>query len=138
MVKTIGKGILAGIMATSAITVIMVYVAPMIGLPQLDVAHNISRSRNVSKLAGVLLYFMNRAVFLPLIYIFGARKILPGSGLVKGLMYGVGLWAFICFLIVPLRMGNMFAMNNPEQMGRILVSLIGNMIYGVIVGKISR
>ena|SRR3989338_918994 len=138
MVKTIGKGILAGIMATIAMTVIMGYVAPMVGLPQLGVMRRISHLSLDMKLAVVLVYCINRVVFLPLIYVFGARKILPGSGLVKGLIFGVGLWAFIRFVVIPFRGGDIFAINNPEQMGRILVSLIGNMIYGVIIGKISR
>ena len=138
MPKIIGQSIFAGIIATIVLTVITGFVAPMIGLPLSGVVYRVSRLRNEWKLIVVLLYALNRIVFLPLIYVLGVRKILSGTGFIKGLIFGVGLWVFLWFLFRPLFTGGNFFWNNPVHVGHALASLVGNIIYGAIIGKIVR
>lgn len=138
MFNLIKKWILAGFIASVVMAVIMGYVAPLLGLPQAGVVRKISFIALDLKIATVLYFFIKRAILLPLIYVLIIRGNLRGPEWLKGVIFGIGVWLFTRVVIVSLGGGNMFNFNNPEQMGFIVVGLVGNSVYGVIVSKLTK
>ncbi len=135
MERNIGKGILAGLMATVVMTMIM-YMAPMMGMPKMDVAGMLSGMMSLPWIVGMAIHFMNGVIIFPLIYVFVLYKVLPGNGLVKGIAWGVILFVIAQVMVMPMAGMGFFSSASPQQMPMVIGSLMGHVVYGAILGAI--
>lgn len=73
---------------------------------------------------------------LALIYaaVFAAR--LPGSGLMKGLLFGLMPWFMAQIVVNPMMGAGMFALNTPAPAAMVMGSLIGHLVYGAVLGGV--
>ena len=135
MERNIGKGIFAGLIATVVMTMIM-YMAPLMGMPKMDVAGMLSDMMHLPWIAGMVIHFMNGAIIFPLIYVFILYKVLPGNGLVKGIVWGVLLFVIAQVMVMPMAGMGFFSSASPQQMLMVMGSLMGHVVYGAILGSI--
>ena len=135
MEKNIGKVFLAGLVATVAMTMLM-YLAPMMGMPKMDVAGMLSGMMNMPWVVGMIIHFMNGTIIFPLIYLFVLYNILPGAGLVKGMIWGVVLFIIAQVMVMPMAGAGFFSSNSPQAIMAVMGSLMGHLVYGGILGKI--
>ncbi len=135
MDRNMGKGMLAGLIATVVMTMIM-YMAPMMGMPKMDVAGMLSGMMSLPWIVGMAIHFMNGVIIFPLIYVFVLYKVLPGNGLVKGITWGLILFVIAQVMVMPMAGMGFFSSASQQQILMVMGSLMGHVVYGAILGAI--
>ncbi len=135
MKPNVGKTILAGFVGTLAITFLMYEGAPMMGLPKMDIAAMLGQMLGGWTL-GMMMHFVNGAVIFPLIYAYLLFSRLPGAPAVKGITWGVVLWAMAQLIVMPMMGAGIFGLKMSGIMSA-FGSLIGHIAYGALLGWIA-
>ncbi len=126
--------VLAGVAATIAMT-ILTFMAPMLGMPEMNIPQMLSDFMGVPVIAGWLAHFMVGTGFAVLYaYIFTSR--IPGLPLVKGAMYGLIPWLLAQVVVNPVMGAGIFALNTPAPMLMIAGSVMGHVVYGGVLGAV--
>ncbi len=136
MTLTLKNAVLGGLAGTVVMTLMMMYVAPMMtGMP-MDIAAMLSGMLGGSYMLGMLAHLMMGIIIFPLVYYFIAHNFLPGSGLTRGLIFGVGLWIAAIIVVMPMA-GAGFMMANIGGMMAVGASLLGHLVYGGLLGALA-
>lgn len=122
------KAMIAGIAGTVAMTIVSVYVAPMMGMPKMNPADMLAGQMGGSMVMGWAGHFMIGIVFA-VAYAFVAKS-LPGAPWMRGALFGVAPWLLAQAAVMPM-MGMSFFSGSMLMAGG---SLIGHVIYGTVVG----
>lgn len=139
----------AGFVATAAMTALM-YLAPMMGLPKMDIGTMLGTmflgSPSPAFWLGLMIHFVMGTVLFPATYALALR---PGSGGTgRGVAFGLVLWAAANFMVMPMMgfihpmvksgmiPGPGFLMLNMGVMAPI-GSLVGHLVYGALLGKLA-
>ncbi len=138
------RAILAGFVATLVMTMIM-YVAPAMGMPKMDIAAMLGSMLSSQMPApysgawwsGLLLHFINGTIIFPLIYGYLLYTVLPGAAWAKGLTCGIILWFLAQIMVMPMMGMGVLSSKTPQPMMSVAGSLIGHVIYGLILGAIA-
>jgi uncharacterized membrane protein YagU involved in acid resistance len=72
----------------------------------------------------------------PLVYGLLLRRYLPGSVLVRGLIWGFILWMVMEVAVMPMLGAGVFGINGPGMMGAV-AALIAHLVYGGLLGVIA-
>jgi len=135
MQRNIGKGILAGFIATVVMTMIM-YLAPMMGMPKMDIAGMISGMMKIPWIIGMMIHLMLGVVLFPFIYVYVLADKLPGPGALRGTIWGLILFILAQTMVMPMAGAGFFSSASPQQMLMVIGSLMGHVVYGAILGVI--
>ena len=135
MKPNIGKTILGGLAGTVAITLLMYKGAPMMGLPEMDIAGMLGRMIG-GWTPGLMMHLVNGVVIFPLIYAYLLFSRLGGSPVVKGITWGVALWLMAQLVVMPMMGAGVFGLKMGGMMSA-AASLMGHVVYGAILGWIS-
>ena len=129
-----GKTILGGIIGTAAMTIIM-YLAPMMGMPKMSAPDMLSGMMGMPIIVGWIMHFMIGIIFALAYTYFFAPAVQISNVWVKGAVFGVAV--FIFAQIVMAIMGSMSNMPKPEgsMMLMVMGSLLGHIVYGMGVAK---
>lgn len=135
MKSKIAQTILAGMIATGVMTIIGL-MAPYMGLPKMNPAEMLSGMMGVSAIAGWAMHFMIGITFAAAYVYFFNPKVHINSKILKGALFGLAVFIFaqvMMFIIgkimpMPMMGGNMMRM--------MLGSLIGHLVYGIVVACI--
>lgn len=126
------KALLAGVAGTITMTM-LTYIAPMMGMPEMDIPQMLSGFMGVPVIAGWLAHFMVGTGFSVLYaFIFAAR--IPGSPFVKGAIYGLFPWFLAQVMVNPVMGAGIFALNTPAPMLMVVGSFMGHVVYGGVLG----
>ena len=144
------KLFVAGFVATAGMTALM-YAAPMMGMPKMDIATMLGTmfvaSPGPAFWLGIMVHLMMGAILFPTIYRFVLQPA-SGTGTGKGVLFGLLLWAAANLMAMPMmgaihpmvKSGMMpapgFLMLNLGMMAP-MGSLIGHLLYGVLLGKLA-
>lgn len=144
------KLFVAGFTATVGMTVLM-YVAPMMGMPKMDIAAMLGTmfltSPGPAFWLGMMIHLMMGTVLFPAIYRFLLQPA-SGSGTGRGVLFGLLLWAAANLMVMPM-MGSIHPLVKSGMMsapGFLMLnlgimapvgSLIGHLLYGVLLGKLA-
>ncbi|MCI0404799.1 MAG: DUF1440 domain-containing protein [candidate division Zixibacteria bacterium] len=139
------KALTAGFVATLAMTMLM-YVAPMMGMPKMDIAAMLGgmlgggmpEPMGGAWLVGMLIHFVNGTIIFPLIFAFLLYSRFPGAPVVKGILWGLILWFLAQIMVMPMMGAGFFAGNTPQPFMTVFGSLMGHLVYGVILGWLYR
>jgi hypothetical protein len=132
----ISRALLAGLVATSAMTFMAYVVAPeMLGHP-MDIAQMLSEFAGGSWTIGMLMHLMNGIVAFPLIYLIVLYRFLPGAPWLKGILWGVVLWLGLEIVILPMMGAGVFSINEGGAKA-VIAALVAHLIYGVLLGAIT-
>lgn len=132
------RTILAGIIATVAMTLMMM-LAALLGMPKMDPPQMLATTMGTPVIVGWVMHFMIGIIFA-FLYTYLFRDLLKGiaSVLVKGIAFGV--IAFVLAQIAMFVMGAIFP-SMPEPQGNmammIMGSLIGHILFGIVVAYIA-
>jgi hypothetical protein len=121
--------LLAGAVATAAMTMLML-VAPLMGMPEMAIGEMLGSFLGIGTAAGWVLHLVI-GLTLASIYaaVFASR--LPGSPVVRGAIYGFGVFLMAQLVVTPMMGGGLFSG------GKVLMiagSLMGHLVYGGLVG----
>ncbi|MGH7676593.1 MAG: DUF6789 family protein [Gemmatimonadales bacterium] len=126
-----GQVILAGAVGTAAMTMLMLG-APLMGLPKMPIGDMLGAFLGIGSAAGWAMHGMIGLV-LAVIYAGGLADRLPGAPLVRGAIYGLGVFLLAQLVVSPMMGGGVFSGGNiPVIAG----SLMGHLVYGGLVGGI--
>jgi len=125
----VNRILLAGVVATAAMTMLML-VAPLMGMPKMAIGEMLGSFLGIGTAAGWVLHLVI-GLILATIYaaVFATR--LPGSPVVRGAIYGVGVFLMAQLVVTPMMGGGLFSGGNVLM---IAGSLMGHIVYGGVVG----
>ena len=124
------KAIAAGVVGTAVMTVVSVYVAPMMGMPRMNPAEMLAGQMGGNMMMGWAAHFLV-GVVLAVIYAVVAVG-LPGPVVVRGALFGIAPWLVAQAVIMPMMGMGMFSGSMMLAGG----SLIGHLLYGAVVGLV--
>lgn len=134
MQKGFGKAIVAGLAGTLAMTMVML-MAPLMGMPPMPIGKMLADFMGMPEALGWVAHFMIGTV-LAIAYAFIFASKLPGSGVVRGALYGLLPWFLSQIMVNPMMGAGIFASNTPAPTMMVVGSLMGHMIYGAVVGGV--
>jgi uncharacterized membrane protein YagU involved in acid resistance len=125
-----------GLAGTVAITLMMDFVDPLITGRTMDLAQVLGRViGSPHEAGGMVFHVFNGVVVFPLGFAFLSARF-PGPAIVKGLIWGVILWALAESLITPM-LGSGFFGDTSGGLRAALSSLTGHLVYGGLQGVIA-
>ena len=131
MNSKISKSVVGGIIGTAIMTLIM-YVAPMMGMPKMSPPEMLAGMMGFPVMVGWIMHFMIGVMFA-LGYTFLFSKMVSLDNLIlKGSLFGVTVFVFA--QIMMLVMGKMMGgMEQPEGSAILMMigSIMGHIIYGI-------
>lgn len=128
------KALLAGVAGTLALTM-LTYIAPMMGMPEMDIPQMLSGFMGVPVAVGWLAHFMVGTV-LAVLYARTFVPRFPGSPFIKGAVYGLIPWLLAQVMVNPMMGAGVFAVNTPAPMLMVVGSLMGHLVYGGVLGGV--
>ena len=126
----IGRVVAAGIIGTAVMTMVGIWVAPMMGIPPMNPAEMLAGAMGGNLAIGWIAHFMVGTI-LALIYAVIAPR-LPGTPVVRGALYGIAPFLVAQLMVMPMMGMPLFSGSMVMAMG----SLIGHLIYGAVVGAV--
>jgi uncharacterized membrane protein (DUF485 family) len=136
MKTNILKACYAGFMATTVITLMVYFVSPGLTGGPSDLAALIATVLGVSWIAGLSAHFVVGTLVLPMVYAVFLNGWLSGGPAVRGMTWGLLLWLTSQAIIIPLTGGGFFS-SNVGGLRAVMDSLIGQLIYGLVLGVLT-
>ena len=109
--------------------------APMMGMMKLDMAGRLGQMFG-GWAVGMVMHFFIGTVVYALSYALLAYRFLPGSPVVKGLVWGVVLWLGLELVGMPMMGAGLFSVK-AGGMKAAIPALIGHLVYGAQLGSIA-
>ena len=125
-----GRAALAGIIGTAVMTVVGLYVAPLMGMPAMNPADMLAAQMGESAVMGWIAHFMIGVIFA-VVYAAVAGS-LPGPVVVRGATFALAPWLLAQVVVMPMMGMGFFSGAVNMAMG----SLFGHIIYGGVVGAV--
>lgn len=124
------KAVVGGLAGTVVMTVVGVFLAPMMGMPKMNPADMLAGAMGGNAMLGWAAHLMIGTV-LALIYAAVAGS-LPGAPWLRGALFAIAPWLLAQLVVMPMMGMGMFS-------GSALVageSLLGHLLYGATLGAI--
>lgn len=130
MQRNWGRAILAGLVGTLVMTAVGLWVAPMMGMPPMNPADMLAHAMGDSLVLGWLGHLMI-GVVLAIGYAIVSPK-LPGAPWLRGALYSLAPWLLAQIAVMPMMGMPLFSGSMALAGG----SLIGHLVYGIVLGSI--
>lgn len=124
------RAVFAGVVGTAVMTMIGLWVAPMMGMPRMNPAEMLAGAMGGSALLGWAGHFMI-GIVLAVIYAIVAPALL-GPPALRGALYGIAPFLLAQIMVIPMMGMPVFSGSASMAMG----SLVGHLIYGAVVGAL--
>ena len=135
MKSKIAQSVIAGLVATAVMTG-FIFLAPMMGLSKMNPAEMLSGMMGVPLMVGYLMHCMIGIIFAAAyVYLFNP-KVRIQSKLVKGSLFGFAVFIFAQVMIFIIGKLMPMPMAEDNMMLIMLGSLIGHLVYGIVVALI--
>jgi uncharacterized membrane protein YagU involved in acid resistance len=112
-------------------------VAPMMGLPKMPIGEMLAGFMGIPVALGWLAHFMI-GVVLAAAYVFTVKDHLSGKPAVKGMLFSLIPFFMAQLLVMPMMGAGLFSANTPAPMMMVMGSLIGHLVYGAVLGPVSK
>jgi len=138
MNTSLQKTILAGVVGTIVMTVVM-YLAPMMGLPKMNAAEMLSGMMGVSIIIGWAMHFM-----IGIVFALGYSFLFTAQVKIKNLVFKGVVFGFAAFVVAQIAIAMMGVVMGPMPVpegGMALMmigSIIGHTMYGIPVALIAK
>src|SRR5215469_4464133 len=137
------QAMLAGFVAT-AILAILMYAAPLLGLPRIDLASALGRPISGhpatpltgSWWLGMAIFFLFGSVVSPYVFVYAFAGLL-GNSWARGIEWGVVVWVFGGVAVMTTMGLGFDEAHFAHPFGSVASSLAGHVIYGAILGGIA-
>ncbi len=132
-ISSILKG---GLIATAAMTLLML-VAPMMGMPKMPIGAMLAGFMGIPVAFGWIAHFMI-GVVLAAAYVLFWKDRLSGKPVVKGLLFSLIPFFMAQLIVMPMMGAGLFSMNSGAPMMMVMGSLVGHLVYGAVLGTVSK
>jgi uncharacterized membrane protein YagU involved in acid resistance len=126
------RAILGGLLGIVGMTILGLWIAPTLGMPRMDPAALLAKGMHLPLTVGWMAHIIT-GIILALIYAL-VQHYLPGPAVIRGALFSIAPWLLAQLVMLPL-MGLPFFMGSGVMA---MQSLIGHLIYGVILGSVYR
>ncbi len=127
---SLGRAVLAGIVGTIAMTAVML-MAPMMGMPRMNIGKMLGSQMGGNIALGWAAHFMI-GVALALIYARLVVQRLGGPAPVRGALFSLFPWLAAQLVMMPMMGMGLFSGSMLMAGG----SLLGHLIYGIVLGQL--
>ena len=124
------RAILGGVLGTVVMTMVGLWVAPLMGMPPMNPAVMLAGAMGGSLVLGWIGHFMI-GIILAVAYAVVA-PVLPGSPPVRGALFGIAPFLLAQIAVMPMMGMPFFSGSAAMAMG----SLVGHLVYGAVVGAV--
>lgn len=121
---------LAGVAGTAVMTMVGLWVAPMMGIPAMNPAAMLASAMGGMVAAGWAAHFMI-GIALAVGYGVAASR-LPGPAPLRGAIYALAPWLMAQVVVMPMMGAGVFSGSLVLAVG----SMIGHVMYGAVVGAV--
>jgi hypothetical protein len=133
--NNVGRTVVGGLVGTVAMTAVIYGVAPMMGV-HMDIAAMLGSMFGGSWAVGLLMHLMIGTVAFPLAYAVLLQGRLPGTDVVRGIQFGIGLWLLAQIVVMPMTGAGVFSAN-AGGLTAAMGSLVGHLLYGAALGVLA-
>lgn len=126
----------SGLIATIAMTVLML-VAPMMGMPKMPIGNMLANFMHVPVALGWSMHFMI-GLILAAGYVFLFQPFVGGNNLFKGALYSLIPFFMAQLIVMPMMGAGVFASHTPAPMLMVMGSLMGHLVYGIVLGWTAK
>ncbi len=126
----VGRAVAAGIIGTAVMTVVGLWVAPLMGMPAMNPAQMLAGAMGGNLALGWMAHFMIGTI-LAMGYA-AAAPFLPGAPALRGALYGIAPFLMAQIIVMPMMGMPLFSGSAVMAMG----SLMGHLVYGAVVGSV--
>ncbi|MDA0989235.1 MAG: hypothetical protein O3A51_00605 [Verrucomicrobia bacterium] len=134
--QNISTGLLAGLVATVALSAMMI-VQGMLGvMPGLNVAAMVGAMIGSSTAVGWIIHFLVHTIVGGVGFAVLFDLIPGGSASVKGIVYGIAAWLILMFIIMPMAGVGIFGLEL-GVMAPVMV-LVLHIIFGAVLGLVYQ
>jgi len=132
--NNIGKGMIAGFVATAVLSMLMLMKSAMGLMPELDIISMLSGMMGSGLAMGWIAHFMIGTVIWGGLFALFGPKLPGGSFWLKGVIFGVGAWLLMMLAVMPMAGAGVFGMN----LGMVapVMTLMLHLIYGTVLGGV--
>jgi uncharacterized membrane protein YagU involved in acid resistance len=130
MNSNLGKTILAGLLATTAMTMLML-AAPLMGMPPMNIGAML-RSKKGGMVALVGLAHFMIGTILAVAYGLWFADWLPGAPAARGALFALLPWLVAQLVMMPMMGMGLFSGSVMAALG----SLMGHLVYGAVLGGV--
>jgi uncharacterized membrane protein YagU involved in acid resistance len=130
MKPNIAKVITAGLLGTLAMTVVGLFVAPMMGMPAMNPADMLAAQMGGVVALGWAGHLMI-GIVLAVIYATVASR-LPGPPAARGPLFSLAPWLMAQIVVMPMMGMGLFSSSAVMAGG----SLLGHLVYGAVLGAV--
>jgi len=128
------RALAAGIGGTTAMTMVM-FMVPVMGMPKMDVAAMLAGFMGIPVALGWIAHFMI-GIVLALTYGFAFARKIPDTTWTRGAIFSLIPWIMAQVLINPMMGAGFFATHTTEPMMIVMGSLLGHLVFGIVIGLI--
>jgi hypothetical protein len=125
-----------GLIATAAMTLLMM-VAPMMGMPKMPIGEMLAGFMGIPVAFGWIAHFMI-GVVLAAAYVVFWKDRLSVKPAVKGMLFALIPFFMAQIIVMPMMGAGLFSMNSGAPMMMVMGSLIGHLVYGAVLGIVSK
>ncbi len=130
---TILKG---GLIATTVMTLIML-VAPMMGMPKMPIGKMLAGFMHIPVALGWIMHFMVGIILAAAHQIVWKNR-LSVNAAVNGMIFSLIPFLIAQSVVMPMMGAGFFSMNTPAPMMMVMGSLIGHLVYGAVLGAVTK
>ncbi len=132
MQPNVTRVIAGGVLGTLVMTMVGLYVAPMMGMPPMNPAEMLAGAMGGMAILGWVAHLMIGTV-LALIYAYVALPYLPGPAVARGALFSLAPWLMAQVVVMPMMGMGLFSGSMTMAGG----SLIGHLVYGAVLGAVA-
>ena len=139
------RAVLAGFVATAILTILM-FLAPVVGLPRIDLASALGKPLAGGRAYATLLsgswwmglgiFFLFGSVISPYIFVHAYHGLL-GSAWMRGVEWALFIWVFGGVAVMTMMGLGMNEAHFSHPFGTFATSLAGHLVYGALLGGIA-
>jgi hypothetical protein len=130
MNSNLGKTILAGLLATTAMTMLML-AAPLMGMPPMNIGAMLGSMMGGMVALGWVAHFMIGTI-LAVAYGLWFADWLPGAPAARGALFALLPWLVAQLVMMPMMGMGLFSGSVMAALG----SLMGHLVYGAVLGGV--
>jgi uncharacterized membrane protein YagU involved in acid resistance len=125
-----------GLIATAVMTMLML-VAPLMGMPEMPIGNMLAGFMGIPVWLGWVMHFVI-GIILAGAYVFIWKERITGSAVVKGLLFSLIPFLLAQIIVMPMMGAGLFCTNTPAPLLMVMGSLIGHLVYGAVLGPVSK
>ncbi len=139
----ISKTIAAGLASTAVMTIIML-MAPLMGMPKMDIAAMLGRMLageppapgSFAWIVGLAMHLLVGTGVLSAVYALARHYLPTSSPFAKGLIFGATVWLVAQVMVMPMMGAGLFSSNMGQGAMMAIGSLMGHLVYGGLLGSV--